>query len=92
MDTPLGAKSWESISLVTSATFGKSNFAVSLTNVLLPTSTDDDSHKNLGVPEYHEPLTIKVREHIHIEIGKLGSDNFCSAKVPASGFERQANW
>ena len=71
----MGAKSRESISLVTSATFGDSNFAVSLTNVLvlLPTSTDDDSHKNFGVPEYHEPLTIKVMEHI--EIGKLGSDN-----------------
>ena len=59
-----------------------------LFNVLLP--AEDKSHKNFGVPEYHEPLTLSVMEHI--EIGKLGPNNFCSDKVtsmPAS--ERQTN-
>ena len=59
-----------------------------LFNVLLP--AEDKSHKIFGVPEYHEPLTLSVMEHI--EIGKLGPNNFCSDNVtsmPAS--ERQTN-
>jgi hypothetical protein len=59
-----------------------------LFNVLLP--AEDESHEDFGVPEYHEPLTVSVKKHI--EIGKLGPNNFCSAKVtsmPAS--ERQLN-
>jgi hypothetical protein len=48
-----------------------------LFNVLLP--AEDESHAGLGVPEYHEPLTVSVRKHI--DIGKIGPNNFCSAKV-----------
>ena len=59
-----------------------------LFNALLP--ADDESHGNFGVPEYHEPLTLSFKDHI--EIGRLGPNNFCSAKViskPAS--EQQVN-
>ena len=59
-----------------------------LFNVLLP--AEDESHADFGVPEYHEPLTPGIRNHINI--GKLGPNNFCSARVtsmPAS--EQQAN-
>ena len=59
-----------------------------LFNVLLP--ADDESHEDLGVPEYHEPLTPSVRKHI--EVGKLAPNNFCSAKVTSKTVsERQAN-
>ena len=48
-----------------------------LFNTLLP--AEDESHANFGVPEYHEPLTLNIRNHVRI--GKLGPNNFCSAKV-----------
>jgi hypothetical protein len=48
-----------------------------LFNALLP--AEDKSHEAFGVPEHHEPLTLGVRNHI--DIGKLGPNNFCSAKV-----------
>jgi hypothetical protein len=48
-----------------------------LFNVLLP--AEDESHADLGVPEYHEPLTVGVRKQI--DIGKIGPNNFCSVKV-----------
>ena len=59
-----------------------------LFNVLLP--AEDKSHEDLGVPEYHEPLTPSVRKHI--EVGKLAPNNFCSAKVTSKTVsEQQAN-
>ena len=48
-----------------------------LFNVLLP--TDDPTHRNFGVPEYHEQLTLNMGDHINIS--KLSPNNFCSAKV-----------
>jgi hypothetical protein len=59
-----------------------------LFNALLPAG--DASHADFGVPEHHEPLTLSIGTHINT--GRLGPNNFCSAKVssmPAS--ERQAN-
>jgi len=46
-------------------------------NVLLP--ENHPSHRNFGVPEYHEPLTLSIEDHI--EIGRLSPHNFCSARV-----------
>ena len=48
-----------------------------LFNILLP--AEDDSHEDFGVPEYHDPLTLSIRNHINV--GKLRPNNFCSAKV-----------
>ena len=48
-----------------------------LFNVLLP--AEHPSHRNFGVPEYHEPLILSMENHI--EIGKLSSQNFCSTGV-----------
>ena len=48
-----------------------------LFNVLLP--AEDKSHEDFGTPEYHEPLTPGLKKHI--EIGKLGRNNYCSANV-----------
>ena len=62
--------------LATSATFRKAKFH-RLFNALLP--AEDESHADFGVPEYHEPLTLNIKKHINI--GKLGPNNFCSAKV-----------
>jgi hypothetical protein len=59
-----------------------------LFNALLPAG--DASHADFGVPEHHEPLTLSIGTHVNT--GRLGPNNFCSAKVtsmPAS--ERQAN-
>ncbi|KAH9020579.1 hypothetical protein EDB85DRAFT_518885 [Lactarius pseudohatsudake] len=53
-----------------------------LFNVLLPAS--HPSHKNFGVPEYHEQLKLNMENHI--EIGRLSPHNFCSAGV-TSGTE-----
>ena len=59
-----------------------------LFNVLLP--AEDESHEDFGVPEYHEPLTLNVKKHI--EIGKLGPNDFCSAKVTSMpDFGQQVN-
>ena len=48
-----------------------------LFNVFLP--TNHPSHRNFGVPEYHEELTLNMENHINI--GKLSPNNFCSARV-----------
>jgi hypothetical protein len=48
-----------------------------LFNVLLPAS--HLSHRNFGVPEYHEQLTLNMEDHINV--GSLSPNNFCSAKV-----------
>ncbi|KAN0127578.1 hypothetical protein V8E53_014605 [Lactarius tabidus] len=48
-----------------------------LFNALLP--AEDESHADFGVPEHHEPITLSVRKHINT--GRLGPNNFCSAKV-----------
>jgi hypothetical protein len=48
-----------------------------LFNVLLP--ANHPSHRNFGVPEYHEPLTLNVENHI--DIGTLSPHNFYSSGV-----------
>jgi hypothetical protein len=48
-----------------------------LFNVLLP--AEDPSHENYGIPEYHEQLTLRMKEHIMP--GTLGPNNLCSARV-----------
>ncbi len=48
-----------------------------LFNVLLP--ANHPSHRNFGVPEYHEQLTLNMENHI--EIGKLSPHNFYSTGV-----------
>ena len=48
-----------------------------LFNVLLP--ADDPSHRNFGVPEYHEQLILDIESHINS--CNLSPNNFCSAKV-----------
>ncbi|KAH9174157.1 hypothetical protein EDB89DRAFT_592983 [Lactarius sanguifluus] len=59
-----------------------------LFNVLLP--ADHPSHRNFGVPEYHEQLTLNMEDHI--EIGKLSPHNFCSAGVTSgTGSDPWAN-
>jgi hypothetical protein len=55
-----------------------------LFNVLLP--TDHQSHRNFGVPEYHEQLTLKVENHL--ELSRLSPNNFCSAGVSPWGPSR----
>jgi hypothetical protein len=50
---------------------------IRLFNVLLP--RDHPSHENFGVPEYHDPLQLKITKHIFpIE---LNPNNFCSRGV-----------
>ena len=56
-----------------------------LFNVLLP--AEHPTHHNFGVPEYHKQLTLNMDGHILI--GRLSTNNFCSAKVtsiPVSGW------
>jgi hypothetical protein len=48
-----------------------------LFNVLLP--ENHPSHENLGVPEHHKPLKLKIRRHIYP--GTLSPNNFCSRGV-----------
>ena len=48
-----------------------------LFNGLLP--ADHSSHRNFGVPECREQLTLNIENHI--EISRLSSHNFCSAGV-----------
>ncbi len=48
-----------------------------LFNVLLPAK--HPSHRNFGVPEYHEQLTLNIENHI--DIGNLNPHNFYSAGV-----------
>ena len=48
-----------------------------LFNVLLP--ADHPSHQNIGVPEYHEQLTLNIGNHI--DVGTLSPHNFYSAGV-----------
>jgi hypothetical protein len=48
-----------------------------LFNALLP--ADHPSHRNFGVPEYHEQLTLNMENHINN--CNLSPNNFCSAKV-----------
>jgi hypothetical protein len=50
---------------------------IRLFNVLLP--RDHPSHQNFGVPEYHEPLKLKMPRHIYPS--KLGPNIFCSKGV-----------
>jgi hypothetical protein len=59
-----------------------------LFNVLLP--ADHPSHRSLGVPEYHEQLTLD--RACHISSCKLSPNNFCSAKVASMAVsDRLAN-
>ncbi|KAH9035128.1 hypothetical protein EDB83DRAFT_2415936 [Lactarius deliciosus] len=55
-----------------------------LFNALLP--ADDPSHENLGVPEYHSQLTLRMREHIITST--LSPNNFCSARVASESSSR----
>jgi hypothetical protein len=48
-----------------------------LFNALLP--ANHPSHRNFGVAEYHEELTLNMESHINN--CKLSPNNFCSAKV-----------
>ncbi|KAI0291080.1 hypothetical protein B0F90DRAFT_1779787 [Multifurca ochricompacta] len=48
-----------------------------LFNALLP--GDHDSHRNFGVPEYHEPLKPKMSKHI--DSGTLSPNDLCSGAV-----------
>ena len=48
-----------------------------LFNVFLP--ADDPSHYNYGVPEYHEQLTLNMKNHI--TTSKLSPHNICSNGV-----------
>ena len=48
-----------------------------LFNILLP--EDHPSHGNLGVPEHHQPLNLKIRGHIFSR--KLTPNNFRSRGV-----------
>lgn len=54
-----------------------------LFNVLLP--ANHPSHRNFGVPEYHEQLTLNIENHI--DVGVLGPHNFYSAGVTLGGLE-----
>jgi hypothetical protein len=56
-----------------------------LFNVLLP--ANHPTHQNLGVPEYHEQLTLDMADHIHI--CNLSPNNFCSAKVTSMPVSEQ---
>ncbi|KAI0291208.1 hypothetical protein B0F90DRAFT_1778937 [Multifurca ochricompacta] len=51
-----------------------------LFNALLP--GDHDSHRNFGVPEYHEPLKPKMSKHI--DSGTLNPNDLCSGAVTAT--------
>jgi hypothetical protein len=46
-------------------------------NVLLP--RDHRTHENFGTPEDHEPLQLKMENHI--DTGILSPNDFCSAEV-----------
>ena len=48
-----------------------------LFNIFLP--ANHPSHRNFGVPEYHEQLTLNMENHIGIS--RLSPHNFCSAGV-----------
>ncbi|KAH9970598.1 hypothetical protein BGW80DRAFT_1461197 [Lactifluus volemus] len=50
---------------------------IRLFNVLLP--RDHPSHENFGVPEYHEPLKLKMSNHKYSS--RLSPNNFCSRAV-----------
>ena len=80
MDMPFGSQILGNYippcKLATSATFRKAKFHRLFNALLL---AEDESHADFGVPEYHEPLTLNIKKHINI--GKLGPNNFCSAKV-----------
>ncbi|KAN0133862.1 hypothetical protein V8E53_008294 [Lactarius tabidus] len=56
-----------------------------LFNVLLP--AEDPSHENYGVPEYHEQLTLRMRNHIIPSA--LGPNNLCSARVTSQPMPRE---
>ena len=55
-----------------------------LFNALLP--AEDPSHENYGVPEYHEQLTLRMREHIVPSM--LSPNNLCSARVTSEPTSR----
>ncbi|KAI9445971.1 hypothetical protein H4582DRAFT_1785351, partial [Lactarius indigo] len=48
-----------------------------LFNALLP--ADDPSHESRGTPPYHEPLQLRLRDHI--DRGTLSPNNFYSYGV-----------
>ena len=52
-----------------------------LFNALLP--EDDKSHEKRGVPEHHEPLDPKLKDHL--DGGSLTRNHYCS---PGVGVER----
>jgi len=53
-----------------------------LFSALLP--ADHESHGRFGVPDHHEPLEVKISEHI--ETGMLSPNNFRSADVMGGSF------
>jgi hypothetical protein len=50
-----------------------------LFNALLP--SNDRSHQEIPLPEYHEPLTLKLQSTNHIFTDTLNPNDFCSAGV-----------
>jgi hypothetical protein len=48
-----------------------------LFNALLP--AEHPSHQRFGVPDHHEPLEVKISQHI--DAGMLNPNNFLSADV-----------
>jgi hypothetical protein len=58
-----------------------------LFNVLLP--AEHPSHRNFGVPEYHEQLTLNMESHI--TFSQLSPNNLCSAKVTSTAVSEMAN-
>ena len=56
-----------------------------LFNILLP--AEDPSHENYGVPEYHEQLTLRMRNHIIPST--LGPNHLCSARVTSQPVPRE---
>ena len=58
-----------------------------LFNALLP--ADHPSHESRGVPEYHEPLQLRLTDHI--DRGILVPNNFYSYGVKVASIGVQAN-
>ena len=49
-------------------------------NVLLP--EDNQTHENFGTPEYHEPLQLKTKSHVHAD--ELSPNDFYSVGSQSS--------
>ena len=61
-----------------------------LFNALLP--EDHPSHRNFGVPDYHERLTLNRDIEDHINIGSHNPQNFCSIAVTLGGGPESDRW